>query len=134
MSPKIVAIDHLVLTVASIKETVAFYRNALGMETKEFPAAGSSSRWALYFGRQKINLHQAGEEFAPHARRATAGSADLCFLSDTDLTKWQAHLSDCGVEVEEGPVPRSGAVRPIISIYIRDPDGNLIEISNPSDL
>ncbi len=133
MSPKVSALDHLVLTVASISKTVAFYQDALGMTATEFQVADGSVRWALYFGDQKINLHQAGQEFFPNARKASAGSADLCFLTDVAIENWQTHLSDLGVEIEEGPVSRSGAISPIMSIYVRDPDGNLVEISKPSD-
>ncbi|MGB5557874.1 MAG: hypothetical protein WBN04_07665 [Paracoccaceae bacterium] len=85
---------------------------------------------ALIFGVQKINLHLAGQEFMPKALRSVPGSADLCFLSDTPLAEWQTHLAAIEVDVEEGPVRRAGATGPILSIYLRDPDGNLLEISN----
>jgi catechol 2,3-dioxygenase-like lactoylglutathione lyase family enzyme len=129
-APRLAGLDHLVLTVADIGVTVAFYTDVLGMETEVFRATDGSDRHALRFGTQKINLHSAGAEFAPRAARATPGSADLCFLSDTPLARWQAHLAACGVAVEDGPVPRSGAQGPIVSLYLRDPDGNLLEISN----
>lgn len=129
--PQITALDHLVLTVRSIPETVAFYRDVLGMQARQFTGADGSVRWALYFGAQKINLHQAGAEFEPKARVAQPGSADLCFLSDGPLTSWVIRLTAQGVAIEEGPVRRSGAVGPIESVYVRDPDGNLIEISVP---
>ncbi|WP_323784043.1 VOC family protein [Thalassovita sp.] len=131
MTPDLAALDHLVLTVADLSETVAFYSDVLGMRAERFDAADNSNRWALYFGTQKINLHQAGAEFLPKARNATPGSADLCFLSQTPVDDWVLHLAETGVEIEQGPVPRSGATGPIQSIYLRDPDGNLIEISNP---
>ncbi|MBR9650159.1 VOC family protein [Thalassovita aquimarina] len=131
MTPELVALDHLVLTVAELAETVSFYSEVLGMRAERFEAADNSSRWALYFGTQKINLHQAGAEFLPKARHATPGSADLCFLSEVPVSVWMDHLAEQGVPVEDGPVPRSGAEGPILSIYLRDPDGNLIEISNP---
>jgi catechol 2,3-dioxygenase-like lactoylglutathione lyase family enzyme len=121
------SLDHLVLTVADIAVTVAFYRDVLGMEPERFSPADGSERWALMFGTQKINLHQAGAGFDPKARQATAGSADLCFLSNSPLADWQDHLGDL---VIEGPIRRTGATGPILSIYLRDPDGNLIEISN----
>lgn len=130
MSPELKALDHLVLTVADIDATVEFYTRALGMRVESFTPAGGSPRLALRFGAQKINLHQAGAEFRPHAGRVQPGSADLCFLSDTPLGDWQSHLSVLGIPVEEGPVRRTGAEGPILSIYMRDPDGNLIEVSN----
>jgi catechol 2,3-dioxygenase-like lactoylglutathione lyase family enzyme len=130
MTPQIKSLDHLVLTVADMDATVAFYTRALGMRLESFTPAGGTPRLALRFGVQKINLHQAGAEFRPHAAQVQPGSADLCFLSETPLDDWQAHLSGLGIEVEEGPVRRTGAEGPILSIYMRDPDGNLIEVSN----
>ncbi len=127
---KLSALDHLVLTVADIDATVRFYRDVLGMQIERFTPADGSVRWALKFGAQKINLHQVGREFEPKAKRATAGSADLCFLRDKPVADWQEHLTDRGVNVIEGPVKRTGATGPILSIYLRDPDGNLIEVSN----
>lgn len=121
------SLDHLVLTVADIEATVAFYTRALGMEAVRF---GPERRWALHFGSQKINLHQAGAEFEPKAARPTPGSADLCFLSDVPLDRVAQRLEAAGVAVEEGPVRRSGAAGSLLSLYIRDPDGNLIEISS----
>lgn len=122
------SLDHLVLTVADIDATVAFYVRVLGMEELTFGAG----RKALAFGAQKINLHAAGREFAPHASAPTRGSADLCFLTDVPLEDVIAHLRSCGVAIEEGPVMRTGATGPIRSVYLRDPDGNLIEVSNRS--
>ena len=121
-------LDHLVLTVADIASTCAFYEKALGMTVETF----DTGRVALRFGRQKINLHQAGHEFEPKARLGTAGSADLCFLTSTPLEDVEAHLARAGVAVELGPVSRTGAMGAILSVYVRDPDGNLIEISNAS--
>ena len=129
---RLTALDHLVLTVADLPATVAFYVAALGMAEQSFTAADGTTRTALAFGRQKINLHRHGAEFEPKARTATPGSADLCFLTDTPLADWQAHLDRQGIAVEAGPVPRTGAVGPLMSLYIRDPDGNLIEISQPA--
>lgn len=126
------SLDHLVLTVESIQRAVAFYGDVLGMGVETFQTADGSTRTALTFGRQKINLHRAGAEFTPHAARPGPGTADLCFLSASPLEDWATHLLDHGVRIEEGPVPRTGATGPIRSIYIRDPDGNLIEISNPA--
>ncbi len=123
---KIDSLDHLVLTVADIDASCTFYQRALGMEVVTFGAG----RKALAFGTQKINLHQAGREFEPKAERPTPGSADLCFLTSVPLPQVQAHLADCGVTVTEGPVQRTGAQGPILSVYFRDPDRNLIEVSN----
>ncbi|MGH1411968.1 MAG: VOC family protein [Pelagimonas sp.] len=130
MPPNIMFLDHLVLTVTDVIATCKFYETVLGMQARSFTPSDGSTRWALSFGTQKINLHQAGAEFEPKAQAATRGSADLCFLSDHPLSDWQSHLAISGVKIEEGPVPRTGATGPIMSIYIRDPDGNLIEISN----
>lgn len=119
-------LDHLVLTVASIDKTVEFYSSALGMEVVRF----GNGRFALTFGNQKINLHEAGKEFDPKALHPTPGSADLCFVSEMPLEKVIDHLAAKGIKIEEGPVTRTGAIGPISSVYVRDPDGNLIEISN----
>lgn len=124
---RIDTLDHLVLTVADIDRTVAFYERALGMQAVTFGAG----RRALAFGGQRINLHRQGGEFEPKAARPTAGSADLCFLTRVPLAEVAAHLAACGVEVIEGPVCRTGAAGPILSLYCRDPDGNLIELANP---
>jgi catechol 2,3-dioxygenase-like lactoylglutathione lyase family enzyme len=121
-------LDHLVLTVASIEVTCDFYARALGMQVETF----GQGRIALRFGEQKINLHQAGREFEPKALRPTPGSADLCFIAATPLEEVVAHLQRLGIAIEEGPVPRTGATGPIRSVYLRDPDANLIEISNPA--
>ncbi len=130
MTPRVTALDHLVLTVADIGATVDFYTRVLGMRSESFTPAGGAPRMALRFGAQKINLHQVGAEFRPHAGHVQAGSADLCFLSETPLDAWQAHLAAQAITVEEGPVRRTGAEGPILSIYLRDPDCNLIEVSN----
>ncbi len=118
-------LDHLVITVADIERTCAFYRDILGFEVITF----GEGRKALRFGAQKFNLHQAGREFEPKAARPTPGSADLCLISRTPLSKVASHLQETGIPIEEGPVPRTGATGPIRSLYIRDPDQNLIEIS-----
>lgn len=130
MTPIVKALDHLVLTVADIATSIRFYQTVLGMKAQSFEAADGTTRWALIYGEQKINLHQAGAEFEPKAGLATPGSADLCFLSDTTIDVWLNHFSDRGVAVIEGPVRRSGATGPINSLYLRDPDQNLIEVSN----
>lgn len=124
------SLDHLVLTVHDIDVTVRFYETMLGMQPVRFTAKDGTQRVALGFGRQKINLHQAGREFEPKAANPLPGSADLCFLTRTPVAAVQAQLQARGVTVIEGPVPRTGATGPILSIYLRDPDGNLIEISN----
>ncbi|NKB26347.1 MAG: VOC family protein [Rhodobacteraceae bacterium] len=128
--PSLQSLDHLVLSVADIDATTAFYHDALGMEALDFPAADGTCRRALGFGAQKINLHAADAPFLPHARHPKPGSADLCFLSKVPLSDWIQHLTTLGIVIESGPVARSGARGPITSIYLRDPDGNLIEISN----
>jgi catechol 2,3-dioxygenase-like lactoylglutathione lyase family enzyme len=120
------AIDHVVLTVKDIDETCAFYALALGMSVTTFGAG----RKALSFGEQKINLHQYGKEFEPKAKKPTPGSADLCFVTAVPVSQVIEHLRANGVEVLEGPVPRTGALGAITSVYFRDPDGNLIEVSN----
>ncbi len=123
---KIDRLDHLVLTVADLDATCRFYQAALGMEVVTF----GQGRKALTFGRSKINLHALGKEFEPKALRPTPGSADLCFITMTPLDQVVAHLRAHGVAIEDGPIARTGAVGPINSVYIRDPDKNLIEISN----
>lgn len=120
-------LDHLVLTVADIERTCNFYSRVLGFEVVTFGTAG---RKALNFGRQKINLHQAGREFEPKALAPTPGSADLCFIATTPLEDVIRELEAAGVAIEEGPVQRTGATGAIRSVYVRDPDRNLIEISN----
>ncbi|WP_286924931.1 MULTISPECIES: VOC family protein [Lysinibacillus] len=119
-------IDHLVLTVKNINETSTFYTEVLGMNTVTF----GDGRKALSFGQQKINLHEVGKEFEPKATKATSGSADLCLITDFPLSEVVNHFNKLGVLIEEGPIKRTGAVGPITSVYIRDPDGNLIEVSN----
>ena len=119
-------IDHLVLTVTDITSTCDFYARVLGMEVVSFGAG----RKALAFGAQKINLHQQGQEFKPKAAFPSPGSADLCLISSTPLVGVIEHLRHCGVPILEEPVARTGATGPIESVYFRDPDGNLIEVSN----
>jgi len=123
---KIDRLDHLVLTVKDIEATCAFYRTVLGMEVVSF----GENRKALAFGAQKINLHQQGKEFEPKAQHPTPGSADLCLITSAPLAQASAHIRAQGVDIIEGPVRRTGATGPITSLYFRDPDGNLIEISN----
>ena len=119
-------LDHLVLTVSNIVKTVSFYEKVLGMKRIEF----GEGRLALIFGNQKINLHQLGNEFEPKAGNVRSGSADLCFILNTSLDEAKAHIEDCGVEIIDGPIKRTGATGGIASLYFRDPDKNLIEVSN----
>ncbi|MDX8273240.1 VOC family protein [Acinetobacter pittii] len=123
---KISHLDHLVLTVSNIETTCHFYQTVLGFEVITF----KGNRKALKFGNQKINLHQQGNEFEPKALKPTPGSADLCFISDTPISEVVVHLNQLNIQIEEGPIERTGAMHPILSVYIRDPDQNLIEISN----
>ena len=118
-------IDHIVLTVRDIDATCSFYSRVLGMSVTTFGAG----RKALTFGGQKINLHQAGREFEPKAQAPTPGSADFCLISAVPLQAVIAHLASCGVAIIEGPVPKTGARGPILSVYFRDPDLNLVEVS-----
>lgn len=119
-------IDHLVLTVKDLDRTVDFYTDVMGMRKVIF----GEGRVALTFGQQKINLHQYGHEFEPKANTVMPGSADLCFIINEDVHQVTRHLVEKGVPVIEGPVKRTGAMGKILSVYFRDPDGNLIEVSN----
>jgi catechol 2,3-dioxygenase-like lactoylglutathione lyase family enzyme len=123
---RIAALDHLVLTVADVDATVAFYER-LGLRGETF----DDGRRALRFGEQRMHIHQAGAEIEPHALRALPGSADLCFLVEGALADVARVLADAGVAIELGPVERSGAVGAIESLYVRDPDGNLVEFARP---
>ncbi|ECJ5851299.1 VOC family protein [Salmonella enterica subsp. diarizonae] len=118
-------IDHLVLTVSDISTTIRFYEEVLGFSAVTF----KQNRKALIFGAQKINLHQQEMEFEPKASRPTPGSADLCFITSTPINNVVSEILQVGIPIVEGPVERTGATGEIMSIYIRDPDGNLIEIS-----
>ncbi len=118
-------LDHLVLTVANIDATVDFYTEVLGMDVITF-----DGRKALAFGIQRINLHQRGHEFSPTAAHPTPGSADLCFITTTALERVIEYLASQKIHIEEGPVERNGSIGKLRSIYLRDPDRNLIEISN----
>ena len=123
---RIEELDHLVLTVTDIDRTRAFYERVLGMETLVL----GEGRHALTFGTQKLNLHEAGQEFEPKAAAPTPGSADLCFLTNSSMAEVVEHLEANSVEIIEGPVRRTGATGPIKSVYFRDPDGNLLEVSS----
>lgn len=123
---KIDRLDHLVLTVADIERTCKFYETVLGMETVTF----QGNRKALKFGQQKINLHQVGHEFEPKALTPTPGSGDLCLITNTPMNEVLAHLRKHSVAIEIEPSERTGATGKIFSVYFRDPDQNLIEVSN----
>ena len=120
------SLDHLVLTVQDIQTTCEFYASVLGMQVITF----AEGRKALQFGKQKINLHQKGKEFAPKAQRPTPGSADLCFLTSIPLEQVTTYLQSHNVPLLLGPVKRTGATKSLMSLYFRDPDGNLLEVSN----
>jgi catechol 2,3-dioxygenase-like lactoylglutathione lyase family enzyme len=117
-------IDHLVLTVASIPATLDFYQRVLAFEPRE-----KDGRWSLHFADQKINLHQQDHTFDPKAAHPAPGSADLCFITATSPEQTIAHLKVLSIPIEEGPVERSGALGKMISVYFRDPDGNLLEVA-----
>lgn len=119
-------LDHFVLTVKDIDKTVEFYENVLGMKKEIF----KENRVALKFGNSKINLHQLGKEFEPKAFNVKTGSADLCFIIDTPIIEAKKYIESLGIKIEEGIVKRTGAKGEINSIYLRDPDKNLIELSN----
>ena len=122
----ILGIDHLVLTVADIEATCAFYDRFLGVRRVRF----GGGRSALQLGDQKINLHEVGNEFEPKAARALPGSGDLCLVADDPVEELAANLASAGVPIEAGPTSRTGARGPIRSIHFRDPDGNLVEVAN----
>jgi catechol 2,3-dioxygenase-like lactoylglutathione lyase family enzyme len=119
-------LDHLVLTVRDVDRSIAFYAGIVGMT--ETPFGGG--RKALAFGSSKINLHEHGNEFEPKALAPTPGSADLCLIVDQPLDVVEAELTAAGIVIEEGPVERTGAQGPIVGVYFRDPDDNLVELSN----
>ena len=123
---RIQALDHLVLTVADLNATVGFYER-LGMRHESF----DDGRVALHFGNQKINLHRAGAEISPHARHPAPGTGDICLLVEGALHDVERELAAAGIAVELGPVERTGAQGPLRSLYLRDPDGNLVELSEP---
>ncbi|HEX4780776.1 MAG TPA: VOC family protein [Usitatibacter sp.] len=123
---KIDRIDHVVITANDVDRTLDFYTRVMGMEAITF----AGGRRGLSFGRQKINLHQAGREYEPKALKPTPGSMDLCFITETPLEDVIARLKENGVVIAEGPVPKTGALGPMTSVYFRDPDGNLVEVSS----
>jgi len=119
-------IDHIVLTVFDIDRTIDFYSRVLGMKPETF----AGGRRALSFGRQKLNLHQSGREYEPKALKPAPGAIDLCFIAATPLAQVIEALKAAGVAIIQGPVTKTGAMGPIQSVYFRDPDGNLVEVSN----
>lgn len=119
-------IDHVVLTASNVDATCEFYRRVLGMNVVTF----EGGRRALAFGRQKINLHQAGHEFEPKAAAPAPGCLDICFITTTPVAEVVAHLTREGVAILESPVERTGAQGPLLSVYFLDPDGNLVEVAN----
>lgn len=118
-------LDHIVLTTTQLDACLDFYQRVLKMQVITF----GEQRYAIQFGQQKINIHQYGKEFEPKAHLPVPGALDLCFISDIPLTEVQAHIQQQGIEIIEEPVRRTGAMGPILSIYLRDVDLNLIEIS-----
>lgn len=128
-------LDHLVLTVADVETTCKFYSMILGCQIIRFKVANGGDRVALQIGNspQKINLHPAKQPFEPKAQFPQPGSADLCFITSTPLESVTEHFAALSVPIIEGPVQRTGTLGPILSVYIRDPDGNLIEVANPLD-
>ena len=127
----ITSIDHIVLTSKDVDKTIEFYTKILGMTLELFPVANEQNkRLALKFGNQKINIHDASSPFSPHAKNPTSGSIDICFLSHVDLTEWSKIFAANNITIENGPIRKTGATGSLMSLYVRDPDGNLIEISN----
>jgi catechol 2,3-dioxygenase-like lactoylglutathione lyase family enzyme len=118
-------LDHIVLTTARTEQCIDFYTRVLGMKFERF----GEDRMALKFGGQKINLHEKGREFSPRATLAAPGTLDVCFIAAVPLKDVIARLASAGVQIVEGPVAKTGAVGPLRSVYVRDPDGNLVEIS-----
>lgn len=127
--PLIDHLDHLVLTCVDIVETKRFYTEVMQMQLETFGAG----RIAFRFGNQKINIHERGSEFEPKAHLPVPGALDLCFIASVPLGDVIAHLSRCAWPIVEGPVERTGATHKIRSVYVRDPDLNLIEISELMD-
>jgi len=129
---KLDKIDHVVITVKNLNKTIDFYTNILGMKLEEFSPTldDNQIRYAVSFGSQKINIHEEKKPFKPNALHPYSGSMDICFISKNKINDWVHHLVKKGINIEIGPEKKTGALGPILSIYIRDPDFNLIEISN----
>lgn len=126
---KIDRVDHLVINARDVEQTCEFYQRVLGMEVRAFPPKYGKIK-ALHFGSQKFHVHQSGEEPYLVAGHVQPGSQDFCLISSDPMDGILSHLAACGVEIVEGPIKREGAVGPINSVYFRDPDGNLVEVSN----
>jgi catechol 2,3-dioxygenase-like lactoylglutathione lyase family enzyme len=129
---KVEKIDHVVITVKDLNKTIDFYTNALGMKLEKFLSSldNNKIRYAVSFGSQKINIHEEKKPIKPNALNPSSGSMDICFISKNKINDWVHHLVKKGINIEIGPEKKTGALGPILSIYIRDPDFNLIEISN----
>ena len=129
---KLEKIDHVVITVKDLNKTIDFYTNALGMKLEKFSSSldNNQIRYAVSFGSQKINIHEEKKPIKPNALNPSSGSMDICFISKNKINDWVHHLVKKGINIEIGPEKKTGALGPILSIYIRDPDFNLIEISN----
>ena len=129
---KVEKIDHVVITVKDLNKTIDFYTNALGMKLEKFSSSldDNQFRYAVSFGSQKINIHEEIKPIKPNALNPSSGSMDICFISKNKINEWVHHLLKKGINIEIGPEKKTGALGPILSIYIRDPDFNLIEISN----
>ena len=128
---KVEKIDHVVITVKDLNKTIDFYTNALGMKLEKFSSLYNNQiRYAVSFGSQKINIHEEIKPIKPNALNPSSGSMDICFISKNKINDWVNHLVKKGINIEIGPEKKTGALGPILSIYIRDPDFNLIEISN----
>ena len=129
---KLEKIDHVVITVKDLDETIDFYTNILGMDLEKFSSSldNNQIRYSVSFGSQKINIHEEIKPIKPNALNPSSGSMDICFISKNKINDWIHHLVKKGINIEIGPERKTGALGPILSIYIRDPDFNLIEISN----
>ena len=129
---KLEKIDHVVITVKNLNKTIDFYTNILGMKLEKFSSSSNNNqiRYAVSFGSQKINIHEEKKPLKPNALNPSSGSMDICFISQNKINDWMNHLEKKGINIEFGPEQKTGALGPILSIYIRDPDFNLIEISN----
>ena len=129
---KLEKIDHVVITVKDLNKTIDFYSNILGMKLEKFSSSldNNQIRYAVSFGSQKINIHEEKKPIKPNALNPSPGSMDICFISKNKINNWVHHLVKKGINIEIGPEKKTGALGPILSIYIRDPDLNLIEISN----
>ena len=129
---KLEKIDHVVITVKDLNKTIHFYKNILGMKLEKFSSSSDNNqfRYAVSFGSQKINIHEEIKPIKPNALNPSSGSMDVCFISKNKINDWVHYLVKKGINIEIGPEKKTGALGPILSIYIRDPDFNLIEISN----